>query len=361
MNLPTTYLREFFALCDDGIVHISTHMRSGSVPIVRYIYDKNGNPISSGRELQGGSSVAITSLWIGLYFPEATSAHHITILGTPEESPERDFGTKTGKCLALFLKLEEALGELAKPADEVSEFERGEFTLETLKAIGQHHPIFVVARKNSENYHLAFPHDFYEEIDFDRNSFPTIPRDIFEGIFPPRWRMMEKTPTGDEALLRKKEIVKRVSPKKITKQKIKKSSVVKEKKSTKKKATSSILASPPRDKVHVIVPPESLKSILPSDEEKVIPAERIFFCFKSSRYMKEMVNGQETSITIEAGEYEMQEISDPTGGENPWLVIRNLFPKRIVGNSKRAFSQWIGVEDASLGITLRTEPIQTAT
>ncbi|MDD5318544.1 MAG: hypothetical protein PHF79_01840 [Candidatus Pacebacteria bacterium] len=174
-------LSMFYVLDQKGALYsVSSERHFQSVPKVDLLKKMGEKIIPHTRYLRQGSMVAVTSKYVGLYNPRRTSE----IVGRlsphlPEDTDPHDIGETTAPILGLFLSILSALRAVrsfegysrAEGWVEMFCHEWRDKTIETLRAIGENHPVFVVARYGDE----SFPFSYYVEANIDQSSKPSVP------------------------------------------------------------------------------------------------------------------------------------------------------------------------------------------
>jgi hypothetical protein len=307
-------LRNFYALTEDGVWLVSTERYKGTVPIVELVEPLAGSKLVVGSRLEGGSSVAVTSNFLALYY-QYRSDHLRTIHLLPlEDAADEDIGDRTARLIGCFLNQEEAVKACRdgrfQSALRLSYFER--MTKRTLGQIGPNHPVFVVSRKGR----LAFPADYYPEIGIDQNAFPSVPRESrnfgMEELTNPS--VSEATPDDGEW----------------------------GRGSGRERAADEVHGKP----LSGMLDPSLAVVSIP-----VVNATPITLQSVVPRFVKIVVNGKSTEYCLPAGKHQVIEIRSPVAGiiEN-WWVLRGRFPMQIIGGAKSSWTLWLKTADQAVGM-----------
>jgi len=136
-------VHEFFAVTETSVYVISDKKDESGVPTVEKIALRGKSKIPVWGRLRNGSLVGITKERILLYEGNRRDGRW----QRPDEVNTVFWGGGTSQIIALFLKKEEAIACSNSENLEAWDSRWEKKTNETLKSIGDNHPVFVLSRE----------------------------------------------------------------------------------------------------------------------------------------------------------------------------------------------------------------------
>jgi hypothetical protein len=136
-------IHEFFVVTETSVYLVTDKKDENGTPIVKKIVLKGQSKIPVGGRLKNGNLVGITKERILLYEGEMRNGRW----QRPEEVNTAFWGGGTSQIIALFLKKEEAMKCFNSENLEAWDRRWKKQTEETLKSIGNNHPVFVLSEE----------------------------------------------------------------------------------------------------------------------------------------------------------------------------------------------------------------------